>query len=182
MMMFVFLLIPNQLVHPVVLLALLQRLIESVTEGQIRLGLSALDEAFDLPSTSPSLILLLLSILRLLLLLILLRLLLVLLLCWLGTATTSHHSSDSTASHMANSATNSDSTSSHCHLLHHTGLLGLPHCRRRSSHWCRRGWGRRRCPWSRSWRSSSHGSSWRRRGCSTTARHFHFLISNKTLL
>merc|ERR1719234_2556395 len=100
----------SQSVHPVVLLALLQRLIESVTEGQIRLGLCALDEALDLPSTSPSLILLL-PILRLLLLLLLRWLLLVLLLCWLGTATTSHHSSDSTASHMANSATNSDTTS-----------------------------------------------------------------------
>merc|ERR1719180_354086 len=146
MMMFVFLLIPNQLVHPVVLLALLQRLIESVTEGQIRLGLSALDEAFDLPSTSPSLILLLLllPILRLLLLLVLLLwwLLVLLLLCWLGTATTSHHSSDSTASHMTHSATYSHTTSSHCHLLHHTGLLGLRHGRRRSSHWCRRRWGR----------------------------------------
>merc|ERR1719234_2727181 len=124
--------------------------------------------------------LLLLPILRLLL--VLLWWLLVLLLCWLGTATTSHHSSDSTASHMANSATNSNTTSSHGHLLHHAGLLGLRHCRRRSSHWCRRGWGRRSCPWSRSWRSSSHGSSWRRRGCSITTRHFHSLLSNKTLL
>merc|ERR550517_1276368 len=126
-----------------VLLALLQGFIEAVTQGQIGLGLGALDEALDLPGTGASLILLLLLPILRLLLLILLRVLLVLLLCWLGTAAPSHHSSDSTASHMTNSATNSNATSHGSHLLHHTRLLGLRHCRRRSSHWCGRGWGRR---------------------------------------
>ena len=69
------------------LLALLQRLIEAVTQGQIRLGLGTLDEALDLPGAGASLLLLLLPILRLLL--ILLWWLLVLLLCWLRTATPS---------------------------------------------------------------------------------------------
>ena len=70
------------------LLALLQRLIEAVTQGQIRLGLGALDEALDLPGACASLLLLLLPVLRLLLL-VLLWWLLVLLLRWLRTATPS---------------------------------------------------------------------------------------------
>ena len=70
------------------LLALLQCLIEAITQGQIRLSLGALDETLDLPGAGSSLLLLLLSVLRLLLL-ILLRWLLVLLLCWLRTATPS---------------------------------------------------------------------------------------------
>ena len=88
-----------------------------------------------------------------------------------------HHSSDSTASHMANSAADGDTTSHGRHLLHHTRLLGLRHCRRRSSHWCGRGWGRRSSSWSRSWRSSSHGSSGGRRCCATSTRHVHSLCS-----
>merc|ERR1719220_3414261 len=123
-----------------VLLALLQCLIEAITQGQIRLSLGALDETLDLPGAGSSLLLLLLSVMRLLLLLILLRWLLVLLLCWLRTATPSHHSGNSTASHMTNSTTNSNTTSSGCHLLHQTRLLRLSHGRRRSSHWCGRGW------------------------------------------
>merc|ERR1711910_165539 len=68
----------SQLVHPMVLLALLQRLIEAVAQGQVRLSLGALDKALNLPGTGASLVLLLLlTILRLLL--ILLRGLLVLL-------------------------------------------------------------------------------------------------------
>ena len=69
------------------LLALLQRLIEAVTQGQIRLGLGTLDEALDLPGAGASLLLLLLPVLRLLLLLlVLLWWLLVLLLRRLRTA------------------------------------------------------------------------------------------------
>ena len=75
----------NQAPH---LLALLQRLIEAVAQGQVRLSLGALDKALNLPGTGASLVLLLLlTILRLLL--ILLRGLLVLLRWLLRTATPS---------------------------------------------------------------------------------------------
>ena len=68
------------------LLALLQCLIEAITQGQIGLGLGALNEALDLPGASTFRLLLLLSILRLLL--VLLWWLLVLF-SWLGAAPTS---------------------------------------------------------------------------------------------
>merc|ERR1719458_55358 len=124
-----------------VLLALLQRLIEAVTQGQVRLSLGALDKALNLPGTGASLVLLLLlTILRLLL--ILLRGLLVLLRWLLRTATPSYHPSNGTASHMTNGTTDGDATSSCCHLLHQAWLLGLGHWSRRRG---------RSCPWSRSW-------------------------------
>ena len=84
---------------------------------------------------------------------------------------THHHPSNGTASHMTNSTTDGDATSSCCHLLHQAWLLGLGHCRWRSSHWCRRRG--RSCPWSRSWWSSSHWSSRWRRCCPSAAGHFH---------
>merc|ERR1719278_1862173 len=130
-----------------VLLALLQRLIEAVAQGQVRLSLGALDKALNLPGTGTSLVLLLLLLTILRLLLILLRGLLVLLRRLLRTATPSHHPSNGTASHMTNGTTDGDTTSSCCHLLHQAWLLGLGHCRWRSSHWCRRRG--RSCPWSR---------------------------------
>ena len=50
----------RQTLHPPAhLLALLEGLVESVTEGEVGLGLGALDEALDLPGTGASLLLLL---------------------------------------------------------------------------------------------------------------------------
>merc|ERR1719209_1808766 len=109
-----------------VLLALLQRLIEAITEGQVCLGLGTLNEALDLPGTSAFRLLLLLSILRLLL--VLLR--------RLGAAPTSHHASDGAPGNMANSTSNCNSACSGRHLFHQTGLLGLAHGRWRSGHGC----------------------------------------------
>ena len=76
----------NQAPH---LLALLQRLIEAVAQGQVRLSLGALDKALNLPGTGASLVLLLLLLTILRLLLILLRGLLILLRWLLRTATPS---------------------------------------------------------------------------------------------
>merc|ERR1719167_490860 len=116
-----------------VLLALLQRLIEAITEGQVWLGLGALNEALDLPGASAFRLLLLLSILRLLL--VLLWWLLVLF-SRLGAAPSSHHASDGAPSNMANSTSNCNSACSGRHLFHQTGLLGLAHGRWRSGHGC----------------------------------------------
>ena len=49
----------HSLLPPVHLLALLEGLVEAVTEGEVGLGLGALDEALDLPGTGASLLLLL---------------------------------------------------------------------------------------------------------------------------
>ena len=51
--------VPDKLHPPAHLLALLEGLVESVTEGEVGLGLGALDEALDLPGTGASLLLLL---------------------------------------------------------------------------------------------------------------------------
>merc|ERR1719318_1984095 len=115
-----------------VLLALLQRLIEAITEGQVCLGLSALNEALDLPGASALRLLLLLSILLLLLLLWWL----LVLFSRLGAAPPSHHASDGAPGNMANSTSNCNSACSGRHLFHQTGLLGLAHGRWRSGHGC----------------------------------------------
>jgi len=122
-------------VHPMVLLALLQRLIETITKGQVCLGLGTLNEALDLPGASALwlLLLLLLSILRLLLVLFWW---LLVLFSRLGAAPTSHHASDGAPGNMANSTSNCNSACSGRHLFHQTGLLGLAHGRWRSGHGC----------------------------------------------
>merc|ERR1719500_450362 len=139
------------------LLALPQGLIESLTQRDVGLLLSALDEALDLPGAgSLGFLGLRLTVLRLLgvgWLLLLLELLILV----TSTTTTTHTTSEGAAHHMSHRTAHRHSTSSHGHLLHHAGLLGLTHHRSRSS----RRSSHRRVASSRS-RSWGRSSSWRR--------------------
>merc|ERR1719357_1122666 len=111
-------LVPRQHLHAVVLFALSQRLVESLTQAEVRLPLCTLDKVLDLPCTRT--LLLLLSVGRLL---TVGRLLLLDRGCFTAATSATEHSCESGSRYVTYGRTDRHASSRGRHLLHKAGLL-----------------------------------------------------------